>query len=264
MYANSFVETFTIHQGIGDNGVADARLEHTIKTLKTACMIVFFLMFFFFLNKISYYEALNLHATNFPMRCDVFIRYGLTTARCKLKTFHSAALRRTCQTAVHFVLFSLYWVNVIQVRYSYKHFRRRIGKRLVLCSRTLFIKWIHTRIIQYTYLLSKYTWHLPGFPFNEDLSELHIFLSSRKLLRWFQIRLSDVAYSRKFSCGCHKRRQYRICIAFETKLLLQHTIRIHPPIKIAFIYKGAIIVYLILTFLLSYFEKIAHVSGFVA
>ena len=48
MYANSFVETFTIHQGIGDNGVADARLEHTIKTLKTACMIVFFLMFFFF------------------------------------------------------------------------------------------------------------------------------------------------------------------------------------------------------------------------
>lgn len=187
-----------------------------------------------------------------------------SSARFKLKTFHSAALRRTCQTAVYFVLFSLYWVNVIQVRYSYKHFRRRIGKRLVLCSRTLFIKWIHTRIIQYTYLLSKYTWHLPGFPFNEDLSELHIFLSSRKLLRWFQIRLSDVAYSRKFSCGCHKRRQYRICIAFETKLLLQHTIRIHPPIKIAFIYKGAIIVCLILTFLLNYFEKIAHVSGFVA
>ena len=67
--------------------------------------------------------------------------------------------------------------------------------------------------------------------------------------------MSDVAYSRKFSCGCHKRRQYRIYIAFETKLLLEHTIRIHPAIKIAFIYKGAIIVYLILTFLLSYFEK---------
>ena len=42
MYANSFVEPFTIHQGIGGNGVADARLEHTIKTLKTARMIVFF------------------------------------------------------------------------------------------------------------------------------------------------------------------------------------------------------------------------------
>ena len=74
MYANSFVETFTIHQGIGDNGVADARLEHTIKTLKTACMIVFFWCFFF--NKISHYEALNLNATNFPMGCDVFILYG--------------------------------------------------------------------------------------------------------------------------------------------------------------------------------------------
>lgn len=146
----------------------------------------FFNVFFFEQDQLLWSPKSTRNQFPHEMRCFHPIR--LTTTRFKLKTFHSAALRRTCQTAVYFVLFSLYWVNVIQVRYSYKHFRRRIGKRLVLCSRTLFIKWIHTRIIQYTYLLSKYTWHLPGFPFNEDLSELHIFLSSRKLLRWFQIR----------------------------------------------------------------------------
>lgn len=52
-------------QIIWDNGVAAALLEHTMKTLKTACKMVFFQCYFFW-NKISYYEALNLSATNFP------------------------------------------------------------------------------------------------------------------------------------------------------------------------------------------------------
>ena len=126
MYANSFVSPLPSLKALG----VTALLMHVWNTPSRHWKLPvwsYFFNVFFFLNKISYYEALNLHATNFPMRCDVFIRYGLTTARFKLKTFHSAALRRTCQTAVYFVLFSLYWVNVIQVRYSYKHFRRRIG-----------------------------------------------------------------------------------------------------------------------------------------
>lgn len=51
------------HRGIWDNGVANAPLEHTIKTLKTACTIIFFQCYFF--NTISDHEVLNLHTTNF-------------------------------------------------------------------------------------------------------------------------------------------------------------------------------------------------------